>query len=110
MVNKIKLPFWVCHQKPERCFKFKNKPMPLCSRCFGLYLFLLFGFFIPLLFKPKLSYSQLLIITIVFSLPLFFDVITQLAKIRESNNLLRFATGSLAGIICGIDIYYLIIP
>ena len=105
----MKLPLWVCHQKPERCFKFKNKPLPLCSRCFGLYLFLLVGFFVPFLFKLTLSYKQLLITTIIFSLPLFLDVITQLIKVRESNNFIRFSTGSLAGIICGIDLHYLII-
>jgi len=105
------LPVWICHQKPERCFKFKNKLFPLCARCFGLYLFMVLGFVISLIFNIsiRLNKGRLLIIIILMCLPLFIDSITQLLKLRESNNSLRFITGSLAGFICGIGLHYIVI-
>jgi uncharacterized membrane protein len=27
----------VCHQRPERSFTFHGHPLPVCARCFGLY-------------------------------------------------------------------------
>lgn len=47
-------------------------------------------------------------LTIILVLLMLIDVITQSLHLRTSNNLLRFLTGSLVGIICGIDIYYII--
>ena len=107
----MNLPLWLCHQKPERCFKIKKKPMPLCSRCFGLYLFIILGFIISFIFRigNNLNKNQLLKISILLVFPLFIDSGTQLLRLRKSNNFLRFITGSLAGVICGIDLYYLII-
>lgn len=82
--------------------------MILCTRCFGLYLFIFLGFVLSLIININLNKEPLLIISILLALPLFFDSLTQLVRLRESNNWLRFVTGSLAGIICGVDLYYLI--
>ena len=27
----------ICHQRPERCFSIRGRPMPVCARCTGLY-------------------------------------------------------------------------
>lgn len=27
----------VCHQRSERCFRIRGRPMPVCARCTGLY-------------------------------------------------------------------------
>ena len=68
-------------------------------------------FIISIIFRigNNLNKNQLLGISISLVAPLFIDSVTQLLRLRESNNILRFITGSLAGIICGIDLYYLII-
>ena len=107
----MKLPRWICHQRPERCFEINGKPMILCSRCFGLYLFIAIGFLFPLIveFINILDTKPLLILTIILTLPFFIDSATQFLGWRKSNNSLRFITGSLAGIILGIDIYYIIL-
>ncbi|MBS3086144.1 DUF2085 domain-containing protein [Candidatus Pacearchaeota archaeon] len=106
----MKLPFWICHQNPERCFKFKGKPMALCSRCFGLYLFILLGFLFSLTTRlsDNLDIKLLFILTIIFTLPFYFDSATQFFGWRKSNNQLRFFTGLLTGLILGIDINYIL--
>lgn len=37
------------------------------------------------------------------------DSVTQFIELRESNNILRFITGAIAGFICGFDIYFLLV-
>ena len=107
----MRLPLWICHQNPDRCFKFEGEPMILCSRCFGLYLFMTIGFLFSLItgLFMFLSIKSLLILTIILTFPFFIDPTTQLLGWRKSTNTLRFITGSLAGIILGIDIYYIIL-
>lgn len=82
--------------------------MSLCSRCFGLYLFLIIGFLISIIFNISLTKSQTLLLTLIFVSPLIFDSVTQFFRLRESNNPLRFITGSLAGLVCGVALHYLI--
>lgn len=41
---------FVCHQKEERCFFINDVPLPVCSRCTGIYTGFLAGvFFFPIL-------------------------------------------------------------
>jgi len=111
ILNKMRLPFWICHQKSERCFKINDKPMLLCSRCFGLYLFIFIGFVFSHFIQDTIyqSRSNLFVISLILVTPLFIDSLTQMFRWRESNNSLRFLTGSIAGFICGIDLFYLIV-
>ena len=106
----MKIPFWICHQKPERCFKFHNKPLPLCSRCIGLYLSLILGFLLSYLIGLNIYLNKQILIklSILLILPLVIDGFTQFLHLRESNNWLRFITGVLAGFVCGVDLAYLI--
>ncbi len=107
----MKFPFWICHQKPERCFKYKGKPLPLCSRCLFLYSFLIFGFILSILFNlaDNFDKKEMLFFIIFLNLPLFVDSITQFFKIRESTNILRSITGFLSGLSLGIGLHYLTI-
>ncbi len=106
----MKLPLWICHQKPERCFKINNKPMLLCSRCFGLYFFIFIGFLFSIIIGPEsFNIKQLIIFTIIITSPFFFDSITQFLGFRNSNNTLRFITGSFAGLILGIDLHFILV-
>jgi len=102
---------WICHQKVDRCFKIKGKTMPICSRCFGVYLFIFIGFVFSIVFKIATNLTKIKILGLImlFAFPLFIDGITQSIKLRESTNLLRFITGSLAGLSLGIGLHWLII-
>ncbi|WP_409300038.1 DUF2085 domain-containing protein [Peribacillus sp. SCS-155] len=79
-----------CHRRPERCFHIKGKPMPICSRC----LCILAGYMmIPFLFLFKVG----IIWGLLCQIPMLIDGLTQLKGWRQSNNLLRAATGLISG-------------
>ena len=93
----------MCHQKAERSLFLNENQMPFCSRCTAIWigipiglLFLLYFRFIP---DKKLIY--LIIISVM---PIGIDGVGQMIGLWESTNLIRFLTGSLAGIACGISV------
>ena len=102
---------YICHQRPDRCFKFHGKPMPICARCFGFYLGLLIGILIPLfIFEIYfINVNYMLILMILCIIPLAIDGLTQFLGFRNSNNYLRFSTGILAGVFLGIVFNWLIV-
>lgn len=107
----MKLLKLICHRIPNRCFKFNNRPMPICARCLGFYVGLVFGLISSILFGIACMFKkvEILIILVVFVSPLAIDGTTQLFKFRESNNPLRLITGLIAGFVCGIGIHYLLV-
>lgn len=106
------LPFRIlCHGMPERSLDLFGVAMPICARCAGIYLGLLTGLGAFLLSvaagssgrrgnqaAPRFSRIWLLIAVA----PLAIDGITQATGLRESVNLLRVATGLLAGMGFGL--------
>jgi len=81
---------YFCHKIPERSFKILNKRLPICSRCTGLFVGLLFIPF-SLFFRFLISFP----ISILFTLPIAIDGFSQLIGLRKSNNILRFLTSLL---------------
>jgi uncharacterized membrane protein len=105
---------WVrllCHQIPERCFKINNEPMQLCARCFGFYLGLIIGLCLPFIFIDifEIRITTLLAILLLGVAPMALDGITQLFRLRSSNNNLRFVTGIIAGLVLGILFSWLVV-
>jgi uncharacterized membrane protein len=86
------LKFAICHQMPERSFKYKGKQFPLCARCTGIFI----GYFTFPLFQLQIIEPSLSLV-IILSIPMFGDSITQSMNYRESNNILRVITGFLFG-------------
>ena len=86
------LKFAICHQMPERSFKYKGKQFPLCARCTGIFI----GYFTFPIFQLQIIEPSLLLV-IILSIPMFGDSITQSMNYRESNNILRVITGFLFG-------------
>jgi len=70
--------------------------MPICARCFGIYLGMSLGILIFLAFGLWLRKASPVWIALA-SAPLIIDGGTQLLALRESTNQLRLATGLLAG-------------
>ena len=92
-IHRQSIHFTFCHRKPERSFFWKGKQFPVCSRCTGIYIgYLTFPIFTFNFYNLSLLFSTLII------LPTIIDGLTQAYFNRESNNLLRFSTGLLAGI------------
>jgi uncharacterized membrane protein len=90
---------YICHQHPDRCFSVNGKPMKLCARCTGFYPGLVIGTFMSVLIPILYSLSSLaiFILTCILLAPMAVDGISQYIGRRESNNILRFITGILAG-------------
>lgn len=88
---------FICHRKPERSFKYKDKYFPVCARCTGFYLGILVSFPIVFFLLKYLQGIDLFILGITLLIPMFLDGITQFYKFRESNNILRLITGLIGG-------------
>lgn len=94
-----------CHQLPQRTFIFSGIPQPVCARDIGVYVGLIFGAIIPLLFEKSRRRFGSIKITLLFILPLAVDGISQsIFLLWESNNLIRVLTGFLLGL--GIAGYF----
>jgi uncharacterized membrane protein len=92
---------FLCHGMPERCLEIFGVPMPICARCFGIYAGLFLGF---ACFRAALKVSERVMrgVAIGAVVPLAIDGLTQLARLRESTNDLRVATGLAAGFAFGM--------
>ena len=94
---------FICHRQPERTFKIRNHYFPVCSRCTGIYIgafsYYTFVYFVYVQYNIIMILAAVLMI-----LPTFSDGLTQFFGFRESNNILRFLTGLIAGIGLGIII------
>lgn len=96
---------FLCHQIPDRCFKLNGKPLPICSRCTGIYAGIILGF-LTNFFEPLVwinSFYPALIFTILL-IPIGIDGTGQLLGFWKSNNPRRFLTGFLAGVPAGATI------
>ena len=97
-----RLPFHLlCHGIPERCLHLWGVPMPICARCTAIYAGMavsLVVFFI----LPRMSEFAARVVLFIAVAPLAVDGLTQLARLRESTNGLRLATGLAAGVAFGL--------
>lgn len=94
--------FVKCHRLSSRSFFVRNRQFHVCARCTGL----LIGFVISPLF---LLFGDVMAkLFIIFSTALILDGTTQLFKLRQSNNALRFITGLGTGSTSLIFLYVII--
>ena len=82
-----------CHQREDRSFFIHNFQFPICSRCTGILLGQIIAIILYILKIQIPTY-----IGIIFLLIMFLDWYIQYKKIKESTNLRRLLTGTLAGI------------
>ena len=101
----------MCHGDPGRCFFYRGKPLPLCARCMGFYIYLTLGLVFSSIIFNMVSVRPLyiLILTMVMITPMVIDGYTQYIGMRRSNNLLRFFTGSLGGLGAGLVLPYILL-
>lgn len=91
-----------CHRIPDRCFKFKGKPMPMCARCLGASIGHISAFILFLFSLLPSFYVSLLFMSIIL-----FDWSLQFFYILPSTNYRRLLTGILGGIGVGSCIWSL---
>lgn len=93
----------ICHRIPDRCFKFKGKPMPMCARCLGASIGHISAFILFLFGLLPNFYISLLFMAIIL-----FDWSLQFFHILPSTNYRRLLTGILGGIGVGSCIWSLL--
>lgn len=96
-----------CHRNPDRTLKVRNKYFPVCARCMGIYVGVVFAFLIQHIIKLDYNLNWLFI-SLFLMLPTAVDGITQSLKWRESRNSIRLTTGLIAGIGYGFLLMILI--
>lgn len=89
----------VCHQRTEKTLIVGGRFLPVCTRCTGAYLGLLIGYVILFFRKRKAKGPPNLWATLVLSMPMIIDTVTQTLGMRESTNSLRLITGLFFGIV-----------
>jgi uncharacterized membrane protein len=80
----------ICHQLPERSFFILGHQFAVCARCTGIYFGAFLGSFLAQRKSPPAIFLFLALV------PMAVDGGSQLLW-RESNNVLRFVTGAIAG-------------
>ncbi len=92
---------FICHQISERSFHVAGEPFGVCSRCFGVYFGLLFGFAIYPLWRIITEIEPLPRVWLFLSLiPITVDWSLTIFGIWENTHLSRFITGLILGIAC----------
>jgi uncharacterized membrane protein len=96
---------YLCHQIPSRSFHIENHAFAVCSRCFGVYFGLLFGFVIYPFLRP-IEKSELLPRFWLFlaMIPMGVDWSLGVFDIWENTHFSRFVTGLVLGAACAIFI------
>ena len=94
---------YLCHQKSERSIYINGNQMPFCSRCTAIWLGIVIGLGIMIFYSIELN-NKFLIAVFLGILPLGIDGVGQLIGLWESTNIIRFLTGSITGIVCGLAI------
>ena len=91
-----------CHRIPDRCFKFRDKSMPMCARCLGASIGHVAAFYL-FIFKLLPSFY----ISLLFMAIIFIDWALQFFHILPSTNYRRLFTGVLGGVGVGSCLWFL---
>jgi len=96
---------FLCHQIPSRSFHVENHQFAVCSRCFGVYFGLLFGFIIYPIFRSIEEIEPLSRVWLFLALiPMGVDWSLGFFGIWENTHLSRFLTGLILGGTCALFI------
>ena len=92
---------FICHQISARSFHVACEQFAVCSRCFGAYCGLLFGFAIYPLWRNIVEIEPLPRFWLFLSLiPISVDWSLTIFGIWENTHLSRFVTGLILGVAC----------
>ncbi len=96
---------FICHQIPDRSIHFHEHALAVCSRCFGVYLGLFFGF-VGYPFLRRIEETEPLPRFWLFlaMIPMAVDWLLGFFEIWENTHLSRFLTGAILGTACAIFI------
>lgn len=96
---------FICHQLTERSLHIDEHAFAVCSRCFGVYFGLFFGFVIyPLIRRIEETEPFPRFWLFLAMIPMGVDWSLGFFKIWENTHLSRFVTGTILGTACGLFI------
>lgn len=92
---------FICHQTSQRSFHIAGEQFAVCTRCFGVYFGLLFGFAVYPLWRNIDDIDPLRRFWLFLSLiPILIDWALTFFEIWENTQLSRFITGMIVGVAC----------
>lgn len=92
---------FICHQIPDRSLHITGEPFAVCSRCFGIYFGLLFGFLIYPLWRNIEEIEPLSRFWLFLSLiPISLDWSLTFFRLWQNTHLSRSLTGMIVGVAC----------
>ncbi len=94
----------VCHQRPERSFHLAGIQLPVCARCFGLYLAGALGLTAASRRLRALSIPAARLLLALAALPLVASVALEWLGAIQTSNLQRMITGLPLGFAAGVVI------
>ena len=96
---------YLCHQMPSRSFYLDGHALAVCSRCFGVYFGLLFGFIVYPIFRNINETEPFSRIWLFLALiPIGIDWSLGAFGIWENTHWSRFFTGMILGAACAVFI------
>jgi uncharacterized membrane protein len=96
---------YLCHQNSARSFHLNEHAFAVCSRCFGVYFGLLFGFIgYPILRSIEETDPLPRVWLFAALIPMAIDWLLGVFKIWENTHLSRFLTGTILGAACAVFI------
>jgi uncharacterized membrane protein len=99
---------YICHQDPQRSFFLWGTQFPLCARCTGLYGFLVVGgVFALTIFKKTIFHHRVIFLFIALSVSSGIEAMLE-SWFFQTNNMIRFISGSISGFFLGLTILHLI--
>ena len=96
---------YICHQIPARSLRFYEHAFAVCSRCFGIYFGLLFGFTVYPFVRPIQETKSLPRFWLFLAMiPMSFDFLLGFFEIWENTHFSRLLTGAILGAACAVFI------
>jgi uncharacterized membrane protein len=92
----MRLNWFLCHSRSERCLSIQGYEFPLCARCTAIYLGLITGLIIEVYYG--LLPPIYVVVYVIMIVPTTVDGATQMIFQRESTNVIRMISGYPAGI------------
>ena len=83
----------VCHQRPERSFHLAGAKLPVCARCFGLYLSGAVGLMIASRRRGSISGATSRLVLVLAALPIAITVVLEWLGLIHTTNVVRMLTG-----------------
>jgi uncharacterized membrane protein len=94
----------ICHQRPERSFHVAGVQMPVCARCFGLYLSGALGLGLTWWLRRRLSPGVTRVALGVAALPIVVTVALERMGTIAPSNVERMLTALPLGFVAGVVI------